>query len=1255
MDVNQVNGTLNTLFGGSKQAKSWMTGNVGNNSVRPTHRSAPARPPGHLDTQPNGFAQRSSSSSVSGNLHPGIETDPPLVHSTPSINPQHISNQNESSAISISEPGQHQAQSLPPTADTGTQILSGSVPTGGQQDVSYAQASQRSTIPASRQSIDDALTSTSAPRLYSATHTSNTHIPYLPWPVTASNPPGQSSRAQGSKNNSTAQRQLGPTQVQGMPQDQTLSSLIAMSSTSTEQPPLANASSNQNQTHSRTASNPHKRQRVDRPAMISLKPGLELIEQHIKGSGGWENLNTALERPRFQLLQQACREEDQFYVAFHQIFCLWTTRSIDLLNQGLSLPHPSILNLAFRTIGTLIRENEALAPNHLRFFQDFPGPLPDLLRTTETYPQHVNDVIWCLNSLASNWQTLTTASRNRGFPPLVNELATYLGLNSPILQSIAFTAARRNLGFVDTPAGYGQKADALFKHDTEGRNILLQRIGAANPAIEAEMNKHNSSIAQQYLQLMNLMKQNTGQPPRNTSIPSPLVTTNGHLASASTGPTGNSVVSNSSPTVVQINQTLPSPNISGSTSQFPNLTSQSYGNSPSTVHNMQSLSMNSPNQSPQLSNQWPSMISRNNSGQAQQSSPQTSSAQFVPSSNIAQGQHRSSPGQVFAHPRSSNSGQGQLLQGHNISVPNSAQPSRIAVLATQYSPSTNINHANARRNSEQQAIIARQQAILAQQQQNMAIQAVQAAQYREPLPQMIAQQANYPLSTQHMQQQNLRQAQQHQQHTHRQQSVTAAAAQNQGLQRPSVVPSQTRNNFAPGQPISVNSRRQQLDPIEIYTKMHPLERSFIPPLGYMHPSQPVNPDLTALHQAHLRSPKLFHATLGLNSSKDGHSGRFYQVIKDFALEPVKVPGTRPLTKVRFDVSLEDYSLIAKDVWVEHDKIPVRHFKQGTLQYRMRCILTKAETTKCTLSEWVVSDTVWPETIFATLNGYTLEFRKKQQHGKDLPVDLTRGVRSLVPPSVHHLTLSTPVGKKPATRFYLAAVEMIEIMQHDQIMSMCQQNRIASEIRLEEMKMHMAPSANEDDDVAIVISDISIDLADPFTARIFEIPVKGQSCLHRECFDLETFLITRSAKQKRPNQPCMIDQWKCPLCSRDARPYALQVDDFLVSVRAKLAADNNLEVKAILVSANGEWRPKPEPQPQRRGGMNDLNDSDSEPDSGKKSTMPTNNAFALPQHATPQSAEQSLAIQQTLNFATGVRPSAVRAKRPAPQVIEIDSD
>jgi len=178
--------------------------------------------------------------------------------------------------------------------------------------------------------------------------------------------------------------------------------------------------------------------------------------------------------------------------------------------------------------------------------------------------------------------------------------------------------------------------------------------------------------------------------------------------------------------------------------------------------------------------------------------------------------------------------------------------------------------------------------------------------------------------------------------------------------------------------------------------------------------------------------------------------------------------------------------------------------------------------------------------------------------------------------------------------WFLAVETIEILQHNQILEICHQNRIPATLTLNKIKKSLAGPSGDDDEIAMVTSDLSIDLADPFMSRIFEIPVRGSSCLHRECFDLETFLLTRNSKPKRQDQPSMIDVWKCPLCGNDSRPYSLQIDDFLVSVRATLAEQGNLDVKGILIGADGQWRPK---EDLKRSHPDDDDDDSTDDDLG----------------------------------------------------------
>jgi hypothetical protein len=299
-----------------------------------------------------------------------------------------------------------------------------------------------------------------------------------------------------------------------------------------------------------------------------------------------------------------------------------------------------------------------------------------------------------------------------------------------------------------------------------------------------------------------------------------------------------------------------------------------------------------------------------------------------------------------------------------------------------------------------------------------------------------------------------------------------------------------------------------------------------------------------------------------------------------------------------------------------------------------------------MPDWVISDTVWPESIFIEINDCHLEVRRKIHHGKDLPIDITRFIAQPDPHyggnSLNTIQISVPrLRKQQKESWYFIAVEVIEVLQHDQILNMVYEKRIPASETLAQIKKSMA-TTDDDDDFAMVVSDLSIDLADPFTARIFTTPARGTSCLHRECFDLETFLLTRNSKPKRPNQPSMIDVWKCPLCGKDARPYSLVIIDFLADVRKLLEMQENLDAKAILISADGTWRPKPEPQPLKRKASNELDDDEtSDDDMGLGSLARKQNVLAK---ASRQSSAQ-------LN-GEGRRQSSAAPRGPI-EVIELD--
>lgn len=946
-----------------------------------------------------------------------------------------------------------------------------------------------------------------------------------------------------------------------------------------------------------TVSNPRKRQRIQPASMPSLKLRVSLIDQHIQKSGGVNNLNTGLERPRFQLLAQACDTEDAFYVALHQIFCCWDTDR----NQVLSIqgyPTAQVLGLAVRILGQLIRDNDSLAVNHKKWFAEFPSPLGNLLQSSEPYRKIVAEVGNFLSRLASDWGALSLECSSRGYPPLVDELVNRMGLLSPILQSVVFTASRRNLGIRDEEIG--TRMEDLFKKDQRGHQELAARYNTARPPSAREIQERNRALATEYINLHNqLIQQRHSSAMANPAqrVPTPTMPSNGYFQPVamnsaqvsrpqqainqdawnqnmpSPDPGGNRQFSNPLPPQMQrAPDGSPYPAINGS--RPPSVGAHRvYTNTPSPTL-LQGLSMQSPVQQNFPS---PSVVRSNAHAQPQQN------GQMAPQPN---GTYYVLPQQTDPATQQRAQAASQYLQQQSAGAATHFQQNA----AQQWQQNNNLQQ------QQQQHTAAVQQQVV--QQQRLQQQELLSRQVLTMNRVVQSRRESNPMDVQ-------------QRTPSRNNSVASNGYRPQGAY-PMAGPIAVQPPYPGQRQPGLLSDQEALD-IHVYNQKHPLQRSLIPPLQYNHPSQPTNPDVTALHQAHIRSPRLVAAELSPSTnSQDNPAFRYYQTVRGFVLSPARISSTSLLSKFDFTIPPGDLAMIPKDNSHGNGQVATRQFTKGTLQYRLRCVQTKRTDTKCPIADWVVYDTVWPESTSLAINKNQLEIRRKNHHGKDLPIDITPFVRLSTPNSTNQITLSILKGRSKMKEFsYFIAVEVIEIMHHNQVLAMVHQNHIPFNLTLNKIKKSLAgPSGDDDDDIAMVVSDLSIDVADPFTARIFETPVRGSSCLHRECFDLETFLLTRNSKPKRPEQPCMIDVWKCPLCGKDARPYSLQIDDFLGSVRTSLQEQGKLDVKAILIGADGRWRPKVEKR-KATNGPGDDSDYSSDGDGALRRGTSTSSKQAAP--------------------------------------------
>ncbi|KAM0269630.1 hypothetical protein ACHAQH_009695 [Verticillium albo-atrum] len=350
----------------------------------------------------------------------------------------------------------------------------------------------------------------------------------------------------------------------------------------------------------------------------------------------------------------------------------------------------------------------------------------------------------------------------------------------------------------------------------------------------------------------------------------------------------------------------------------------------------------------------------------------------------------------------------------------------------------------------------------------------------------------------------------------------------------------------------------------------------------------------SLHQIDVASPRRVPRRLPL-AQADLVQERHYQCLRELVNGPSVVDPLQPVHKLEFHVPDDDMQRLSKYSMPMGERHVLCDYFNGSLRYRLRvCEALSDGQGMMSEAEWSTLSTQWPAHIYVTFNEQAVKIRRKLHNGQDQPAEVTtmvQGGRNVV-------KLCIPcVNPKPGHAIFVA-VEKVETLAHSSVMAMVSERGVmpAGSTR-QIVRDRLTPVKTMDkseghDDVPIMLSNLSIDLADPFTSTMFEIPVRGVSCTHLECFDLKVWLDTRAGKPisfhsykcscrqcKRSRawgaEPSLTDKWKCPLCDKDARPHSLRIDGFMVEVREALVQNGLTRTKSINVGADGSWNPKAE--------------------------------------------------------------------------------
>lgn len=339
----------------------------------------------------------------------------------------------------------------------------------------------------------------------------------------------------------------------------------------------------------------------------------------------------------------------------------------------------------------------------------------------------------------------------------------------------------------------------------------------------------------------------------------------------------------------------------------------------------------------------------------------------------------------------------------------------------------------------------------------------------------------------------------------------------------------------------------------------PAITKFMPPSGYRapHTAQP-NPTHLALHQLDLAEPMKIMMLEGQGDVEEPTS--LYCFPYSLAMEPAFFHREKTNQTLTFMISPQDALTFPRVAMSKG--IPIIKYKARCLSFHLRCISVRPSEKDSLHSSWSTMATCWPSVFYVIVNGIEMFVRRRVHNEKDLPLDITQHLHE----GENKISIKMILDQKECkNREYAFVIQSMAVASFDRV---CELVKVFPRDKFIEEVNRRLNQSSADDDLAVVSNSLTVNLIDPLTQKIFTGPGRSIDCQHLECFDVESFILTKRCLSG--NDP-LKDNWRCPICKADARPIKLVHDEFFKEVRAKLIETKKLEgAQTIEIKTNGVW-------------------------------------------------------------------------------------
>lgn len=207
-----------------------------------------------------------------------------------------------------------------------------------------------------------------------------------------------------------------------------------------------------------------------------------------------------------------------------------------------------------------------------------------------------------------------------------------------------------------------------------------------------------------------------------------------------------------------------------------------------------------------------------------------------------------------------------------------------------------------------------------------------------------------------------------------------------------------------------------------------------------------------------------------------------------------------------------------------------------------------------------SSQVWPRKLVFDANGHEVFSVLEPEEGhvrRDVPKNIAPGLR----PGMNTITIKIEDDYVPGYAMALVRTQTRTAEQIGHDTPQCDEEAAKARVMDLLAPSWSTPAVNDDEEeeITCVISN-KLKLRCPLSFERVVIPVRGESCLHLQCFGLGAYL------ESNMKMRALNNRWTCPVCSTVLKPRDLRIDAFVERVLSETPSN----IDEVLIQQDGSY-------------------------------------------------------------------------------------